>query len=254
MSLHNGRVKPRHLIVPALALLVGYGVGIAQPIVVRDPLVVGQDAVVDGDAPRVTLAEAGGDVLVIDPPDGEARVAFVLYPGGLVRPQAYEWIGHALAGHGVRTLIPEMPFDLAVLGSDRAGRVAAELAPGLDVVVGGHSLGGVMAAAYAGANPGEVDGLVLLAAYPSDGDDLAAAEIPTLSLMAEHDGLADEGDVRGGLARLPADTRLTTIDGAVHSFFGRYGPQVGDGVPTVPRAAAEAQITGELVTFFDGVG
>ncbi|WP_197510261.1 alpha/beta hydrolase [Tessaracoccus coleopterorum] len=141
MSLHNGRVKPRHLIIPLLALLVGYGVGVAQPIVVRDPLVVGQDAVVDGTVPRVTLADAGGDVLVIDPPDGEARVAFVLYPGGLVRPQAYEWIGHALAGHGVRTLIPEMPFDLAVLDADRAGQVATELAPGLDVVVGGHSLG-----------------------------------------------------------------------------------------------------------------
>ncbi|WP_331715934.1 alpha/beta hydrolase [Tessaracoccus coleopterorum] len=89
---------------------------------------------------------------------------------------------------------------------------------------------------------------------PSDGDDLTAAGVPTLSLMAEHDGLADEADIRGGLARLPADTRLVVIDGAVHSFFGRYGPQAGDGVPTVPRAAAEAQITGELVAFFDGLG
>lgn len=177
----------------------------------------------------------------------------MLYPGGLVRPQAYEWIGHALAPHGVTTLIPEMPFDLAVLGSDRATQVAGELAPGLDVVVGGHSLGGVMAATYAAKHPGDVDGLVLLAAYPSDGDDLTAAAIPTLSLMAEQDGLADEADVRGGLDRLPGDARLAVVDGAVHSFFGRYGPQDGDGVPTVSRATAEAQITAELVAFFDAV-
>ena len=194
-----------------------------------------------------------GDVLVIEPADGDARVAFALYPGGLVRPQAYEWIGHALAPHGVTTLIPEMPFDLAVLGSDRATQVAGELAPGLDVVVGGHSLGGVMAATCAAKHPGDVDGLVLLAAYPSDGDDLTAAAIPTLSLMAEHDGLADEADVRGGLDRLPGDARLAVVDGAVHSFFGRYGPQDGDGVPTVSRATAEAQITAELVAFFDAV-
>nr|WP_269779014.1 alpha/beta hydrolase [Propioniciclava soli] len=78
-------------------------------------------------------------------------MAFVLYPGALVRPQAYEWIGHALASGGVTTLIPEFGADLAFTGIDRAETVAASLAPGLRVVVGGHSLGGAMAAQYAPA-------------------------------------------------------------------------------------------------------
>ncbi|QIK72781.1 alpha/beta fold hydrolase [Propioniciclava coleopterorum] len=247
----NGGVKKRTGLLLAVILgLLGYGVGLAQPYVLRTPLVVGQDAAVPDAPARVRLAEAGGRVLVVDPAQGDARVAFVLYPGGLVRPQAYEWIGHALAAHGVRTLIPEMPLDLAVLGTDRAERLASELAGGLPVVVGGHSLGGAMAASYAAAHPDAVAGLVLLAAYPPDNADLVDAPFPAVSLLAGNDGVADPDRVRAGVGSLPAGTRLVTVPGAVHSFFGRYGPQAGDGVPDVDRATAEAQITAELVRFF----
>lgn len=220
---------------------------------IRPPLVVGQDAAVPDAPARVRLADAGGRVLVIDPVDEEARLAFVLYPGGLVRPQAYEWLGHALASRGVRTLIPEMPLDLAVLDTERATRVAAELAPGLPVVVGGHSLGGAMAASYAGAHPDAVAGLVLLAAYPAEGTSLTDARFPAISLLATQDGVADASKVRDGLTRLPAGTPLVPVEGAVHSFFGRYGPQAGDGVPTVDRATAEARIAATLGGFFDAV-
>ena len=249
---HNCGVKKATVILLLLlAALLGYGVGVAQPFVVRGPVMLGQDAVVSDAPSKVRLADAGGDVIVVEPTDGEARVAFVLYPGGLVRPQAYEWIGHALAAHGVRTLIPVLPLDLAVLSADRAGEVAEALAPGLPVVVGGHSLGGAMAASYAADH--DVSGLVLLAAYPSDSTDLSGKAFPVVSLMAQHDGVADAAKVTGGLDRLPGATRLITVDGAVHSFFGRYGPQDGDGVPTVDRAEAEAAITGSLVEFFEAL-
>lgn len=234
--------------------LLGYGIGIGQPFVFRPALVVSQDAVVMDAPARVHLADAGGRVLVIDPPQGQPRVAFVLYPGGLVRPQAYEWLGHALAAHGVRTLIPEMPLDLAVLDSDRAATVATDLAPGLPVVVGGHSLGGAMAAQYAAAHPDAVAGLILLASYPADTTSLAEAPFPAISLLATQDGVADAAKVRAGLARLPVGTPLVPVDGAVHSFFGRYGPQAGDGVPTVDRATAEARIVVALGGFFDAIG
>ena len=61
--------------------------------------------------------------------------------------------------------------------------------------------------------------------------------------------VAEASDVRGGLAGLPASTKLVTIEGSVHAFFGRYGPQKGDGVPTVSRADAEAQIVRAVLTF-----
>ena len=47
---------------------------------------------------------------------------------------------------------------------------------------------------------------------------------------------------------LECDLELT--DGSVHAFSGRYGPQQGDGVPTVTRTQAEAQTTEDLRAFF----
>ncbi len=55
------------------------------------------------------------------------------------------------------------------------------------------------------------------------------------------------------MARLPADAELVVLGGAVHSFFGRYGPQRGDGEPTYTRAEAETEITAALAAFFTGV-
>ena len=47
-----------------------------------------------------------------------------------------------------------------------------------------------------------------------------------------------------GLKRLPAGSQLVQIDGGVHSFFGRYGPQAGDGVPTGGTAARAGYVQG----------
>ena len=75
-----------------------------------------------------------------------------------------------------------------------------------------------------------------MAAYPPDGADLTTAELKAVSLRAENDMVADPAKV-DGRAEAPArrSSKLVQIDGAVHSFFGRYGPQAGDGVPTCRR-------------------
>lgn len=43
------------------------------------------------------------------------------------------------------------------------------------------------------------------------------------------------------------------MPGSVHAFFGRYGPQSGDGVPTVSRAEAEAFIVRTVEGFLAGI-
>jgi Predicted esterase len=178
----------------------------------------------------------------------------VFYPGGLVRPHAYVWLGVALAPRGVRTVIPTMPFDLAVLGRDRAGGLIDAFGEtGNRVVLAGHSLGGAMAAAFAVRNANRVDGLVLMGAYPAAGDDLSGFDFPTLVLAAEHDGLASLAEVQDGLARLPVDASLEVVPGAVHAFFGRYGPQRGDGNATVPRTIVERDLITRIVAFLASV-
>lgn len=250
-------VRRRILLAVALVLagLVGCGVGVLAPLVVRPPLVPGQDAVSSAESrsARVSLEDAGGPVLVVRPAEGEGRVLLVLYPGGFVRPQAYEWLGRALAAEGVQTVIPAFAADLAVLDSARAGVLIERYAAGRPVVLAGHSLGGAMAAGWASEHPGQLAGLVLMAAYPADGVRVTGS-YAALSLWAGNDEVADGARVRAGLEQLPAGSRLVEVPGAVHSFFGRYGPQSGDGIPTVSRADAEAAILAAVSSYLAGIG
>jgi len=236
-----------------LALVLGYLIALAQGFLVRPPLVIGQDAVPpSGQAAGVTATLENEDGAFIDVrPGGEARTLLVYYPGGLVRPQAYEWLGRALAADGVQTVIPVFPLDLAVTGINRADALIRKFGEGKTVIIAGHSLGGAMAAQYARGHTDQVSALVLMGAYPAGNVNLRDTSLPVLSLLAENDRVAEPTAVRDGLNRLPADTQLMVIPGAVHSFFGRYGPQTGDGLPTVTRAAAEAEILKAVRVFLN---
>jgi len=234
-------------------LLVAVGVGFLVPTLQVDPLEPRADAVVEGvdmDRVRIDVFEELGGGIEIAPSEVPIDTLLVFYPGGLVRPHAYVWMGVALAPRGVRTVIPAMPFDLAVLGRDRADGLMDAYGASVDhVVLAGHSLGGAMAASYAARNPGNLDGLVLMGAYPAGGDDLSGLELPTLVLAAEHDGLASLSEVEEGLTRLPAGTPLEVLPGAVHAFFGRYGPQRGDGAPSRSRHDVEQDVIERVARF-----
>lgn len=243
----------RWTLLVALAAAAGWLAAVAIP----GPLRPSADAVVPAvpqTLVRIAAYSGNGGGVEVAPVDGGADVLLILYPGGLVRPHAYTWIGVALAPVGVRTLVPAMPLDLAVLARDRADALIEDHRSGeATVVIAGHSLGGAMAASWAARNEGAADGLVLMGAYPASGDDLSGHDLPTLVLAAEHDGLATLAEVRDGMVRLPGRAGIEIVDGAVHAFFGRYGPQSGDGLPTVPRAVAEAEIAGALEAFLAGV-
>lgn len=240
-----------------LVLVLAAAAGWLGAVVTPGPLRPSADAVVPGVPPtlvRIGAYRGNGGGIEVGPVDGGSEVLLILYPGGLVRPHAYTWIGVALAPVGVRTLIPAMPLDLAVLGRDRADALIRDRRDGeRSVVIAGHSLGGAMAASWAARRDGAADGLILMGAYPPGGDDLSGHDLPTLVLAAEHDGLATLPEVRGGMDRLPGRAGIEIVGGAVHAFFGRYGPQRGDGLPTVPRADAEAEIAGAIEAFLIGV-
>ncbi len=236
-----------------LALIaLGFGAGVFYMLLPRMPVLLGQDAVVDRVATsdvRVELKNDAGEYIDIQP-NSAAKTLFIFYPGGLVRPQAYEWLGVALAPLGVRTVIPVFTADLAVTAPNRATQLLEKFGSYERVVIGGHSLGGAMAARYALNNSDKINALVLMAAFSAESDKLQGLTMPTLVLAAEHDGLATLDEIKAGLSRLPEGTRLELIEGAVHSFFGRYGPQRGDGIPTLSRTTAEADIISSLSTFF----
>lgn len=232
-----------------LALIaLGFGAGVVYMLLPHEPIVLQQDAVVENVvASSVELKNDAGQYLDIQMPD--AKTLFIFYPGGLVRPQAYEWLGVTLAPLGVRTLIPVFTADLAVTSPDRATKLLDVAGKYDRVFIGGHSLGGAMAARFALKNPETIDGLILMGAFSAKSDDLSRLNFPTLTLAAEFDGLATLDEVKSSLQRLPKDANLGIIEGAVHSFFGRYGPQRGDGLPTVTRHQAEEAITIAMEAF-----
>ena len=96
--------------------------------------------------------------LVFLPKGKEISTGLIFYPGGLVDPYAYAPAGHAVAEAGYLVAIPKMPMNLAFLGVNRASEIM-DLYPEITRwVIGGHSLGGSMAASYADQNPGEIAG------------------------------------------------------------------------------------------------
>ncbi|MDH4137642.1 MAG: alpha/beta hydrolase, partial [Anaerolineae bacterium] len=109
-------------------------------------------------------------------------------------------------------------------------------------VVGGHSLGGAMAARFAHRQPSAVQGLVLWASYPSASDDLSARDLVVASIYGTRDGLATGEKIAASRPLLPAETRWMAIAGGNHAQFGWYGPQSGDNPATISREAQQQEV------------
>ncbi len=186
-------------------------------------------------------------------PVGEPSAGFIFYPGGLVDPAAYAPLMKRLSDGGVLAAVVPMPLDLAVFGVNRADEVIAAY-PDVDTwAIGGHSLGGAMAAEYPKKKPDAVDGVVFLASYPADSTDLSAIPAKVLSIYGTEDGVA--GDVfEGSLQRLPVGASLEVIEGGNHAQFGYYGPQKGDGTATVSREKQQRRTTDAILGLVEALG
>jgi pimeloyl-ACP methyl ester carboxylesterase len=161
-------------------------------------------------------------------------IGFIFYPGGLVNPAAYIPLAAALAKDCHKVLIAKMPFDLAVLNSDIANHLQTQYASQAQQwLMGGHSLGGAMAAKVVKSNPAGYQGLILLAAYPAESDSLANVNVPVLSISGSNDGLATPAKIEATKGYLPDSTTYIEIAGGNHAQFGDYGPQANDGVATI---------------------
>ncbi len=169
-----------------------------------------------------------------------ATAGLVFYPGARVDPRAYLPLLTQVAQQGYRVVVLKPPYDLAVLDPGAADRVVRDYAEVERWAVGGHSLGGTMAARYAGRDPAKVGALVLWASYPAR--DLRDMRAAVTSVYGTRDGLATVSDIEASRADLPDGTTYVPVEGGVHAFFGDYGDQPGDGRPTTDRATAQTTI------------
>ena len=168
----------------------------------------------------------------------------IFYPGGLVDHRAYAPLMQALKERGVLSLLCEMPLDLAVLDMNAADGMQA-LYPDVNRwMIGGHSLGGAMAASYLAEHANEYEGLVLLGAYSTA--DLSRTNISVLSVYGTQDGVLNRQKYEECLANYPQDFTEVVIDGGCHAYFGDYGAQKGDGQPSV-SLQEQLEITADAI-------
>ena len=190
-------------------------------------------------------------------PLGGAEKALIYYPGGLVDHRAYAPFMHQLAEEGIAGFLVRMPFDLAVFGSSRAGGVMEKYEAEIDHwVIGGHSLGGAMAARFVDRNPDAgVEGLILFASYPGGGNDLSERDdLSVLSIYGTRDGLVSEENFADSPNLLPSDTRWLEIEGGNHSQFGYYGFQDGDREAEITREEQHQLMIEGVKAFFEELG
>jgi len=180
--------------------------------------------------------------LVFQPSTPVSPTGLVLYPGGRVDPKAYAPLAHSIASQGYLTVIVPMPLNLAVLSPGKASHVMDSFPEIESWAIGGHSLGGAMAANFAINHPNTVEGLLLLAAYPASSDDLSSSSLEVVSIYATLDGFASPAEIDASRSILPQDTLWVQIDGGNHSQFGWYGFQKGDNVATISREAQQNQV------------
>lgn len=171
--------------------------------------------------------------------DGPGRdTAMIFYPGAKVEYTAYLPMLYQLAKQGVDCFLIQMPCNLAILGQNRAERVM-ERYEYSHWYLSGHSLGGAMAASYAAGHLEKLEGLVLLAAYPTKS--LESDGLYVLSVYGSEDQVLNSDKWKAGRAYMPEHYSELCIEGGNHAGFGCYGRQDGDGLAAVSSKEQQRQ-------------
>ena len=195
--------------------------------------------------PTAATQTSNTGILLMPEDPGDTGVTFI--PGALVDPRAYERIFAPIVDAGYPVFIVKPPLGLAFTVPDAVAD-AETAAPEVEQwVIAGHSLGGALASDQLD----NAAGLILLGAYPIS--DISSEEIPVLSVSGSNDGLTTPEDVAQSKADLPPGTSFEVVEGGVHSYFGDYGEQRGDGQPGISRAEAQEQIHTAMLDFLNGL-
>lgn len=176
--------------------------------------------------------------LLLDGPGNDT--ALIFYPGAKIEYTAYAPMFNDLSEKGIDCYLVEMPFNLAILGQNSADEII-DSGNYSHYFVSGHSLGGAMAASYVNST-NKTDGLILFASYST-----CKIEKPVLSIYGSEDKVLNNEKYLEYKTNLPGDFSEVIIDGGCHAYFGMYGQQEGDGIPTVSNEEQIRITTYEII-------
>lgn len=206
----------------------------------------------------LTALESDGEVNVITKPwlifqskSNSNSIGYIIYPGGRVDYRSYAPAAREIAKEGYLVVIAPMTLNLAVLSLNEAQKVMDAYPEIQSWVIGGHSLGGSMAAKFANKEPEIVQGLILWASYPASSDDLSDSNISVISIYGTNDGLATVEEINNSRPLLPENTIWISIEGGNHAQFGWYGDQSGDYPASISREDQQTQIIDASLNFLE---
>ncbi len=179
----------------------------------------------------------------------KALVGLIFYPGGKVEHEAYAPLMRACAEQGILCVLMDMPANLAVFDINAAKGIQEEYTDVAQWYLGGHSLGGNMAAGYIRKHIDEYEGLVLLGSYASK--DISQSGLGVVSILGSKDEVLNQKKYEKNKKNLPGDYRETIIEGGCHSYFGYYGEQDGDGKATITREEQINYTVSEILEFIE---
>ena len=146
----------------------------------------------------------------------------IFYPGAKVEATAYAPLLYQLAKKGYDSVLVEMPFNIAILGKNKADNIINNYSYE-NYYLSGHSLGGAMASIYVNEHD-NIKGLILLASYSTK-----EIDIPVLSIYGSRDGVLKLDAYKGYKDNLK-NVEEHIIDGANHSGFAYYNTQSDDNI------------------------
>ena len=192
----------------------------------------------------VRANESSGGFIVFEPIDPDA--GFIFYPGGKVEYTAYIPLMSALAEKGLLCILIPMPFNLAVLDMNAAKGMTDKYPEVDNWYIGGHSLGGSMAASFVADNSDDFDGLILLGSYST-----TEVTLPVLSVYGSEDKVMNREKYDKYKTNISSSLTETVIDGGCHAYFGMYGAQDGDGMPSVSNEEQIHLTVEEIIKFIN---
>lgn len=187
------------------------------------------------------------DYYQFTPQENDTETGLIFYPGGKVQSTAYAPLAEALAEEGITTYIVKMPFRLAVLNQNGADKVIASNQEIENWYIGGHSLGGAMAAQYAASHYDQLKGLVLMGAYPIK--DLKSAGLKFLSIYGSEDQVMNQDNFEKYKTNAPENAVYYEIEGGNHAYYGNYGEQKGDGEATITPSQQQETVVKEILSW-----
>lgn len=195
----------------------------------------------------VEVKELDSDIVAYIP-EG-ATTGFIFYPGGKVEYTAYAPLLMECASQGIACVVVEMPFNLAIFGINRGADVPA-LLPEIEAwYIGGHSLGGSMAASCASTHEELFKGVILLGSYST----VDISNFRVLSIYGSNDKITEPQDrekYKGNLPDAYSENLVTVeISGGNHAYFGMYGVQDGDGEATIDNLAQIKKTVSAIAEF-----